>query len=250
MWAVRLHRLSVSQDGADASLERTRKAARWSAPGLIVLTVTVCLAAFDWVMSLDPKWYSSIFGVYVYAGAAVSFLACLILVLTAFRRLDVLRYSVNHEHYHDLGKWLFGLTVFWTYIGFSQYLLIWYANMPEETVWFKHRTQGGWGAMALVLVIGNFLAPFLLLLSRPAKRKLALLASVAGWMLLMHYIDLYWMIMPALSSHGPAVHWLDAAAFLAVGGTFALAFWARLRRHALAPVRDVRFERSLEFRNV
>jgi hypothetical protein len=248
-WAVKLYRASVTQDGA-TSLPRTRSAERWSAPGLVMLAFTTWYAATDWVMSLEPEWYSSIFGIYVYAGAAVSFIALLILVLMAFRRADALRYSVHQEHYHDLGKWLFGLTIFWAYIGFSHYLLIWYANMPEETSWFRIRSAGGWGAVALVLVIGNFFAPFLLLISRPAKRKLKLLGAVAGWLLLMHYLDVYWMTMPEWSKSGPAFNWLDAASVLAVGGSLALPFWARLRRHALAPVGDLRFERSLEFRNV
>ncbi len=249
IWALVLYRQSVAQDEG-TSIERTRAAARWSAPGLVMLTVTACLAAFDWLMSLDPEWYSSIFGVYVYSGAAVAFVAALIVILLAFRRADVLRYSVNEEHYHDLGKWLFGLTVFWAYIGFSQYLLIWYANLPEETLWFHNRTIGNWGYVGAVLVFGNFLAPFLALLSRPSKRRFWLLAAVGAWMLLMHYVDIYWMAMPTLFKNGPQFHWLDAATFLAVGGVFAFAFWAKLRGRALAPLGDVRFERSLEFRNV
>ncbi|HVX67074.1 MAG TPA: hypothetical protein VHA11_10750 [Bryobacteraceae bacterium] len=249
LWALKLYRNSVAQDSAP-SLARARAAERWSAPGMLVLTVTVALAGFDWLMSLDPHWYSTMFGIYVYAGAALGFFAALILILLAFRRAGVLHRSVNHEHYHDLGKWLFGLTVFWAYIAFSQYMLIWYANLPEETVWFRDRLVGSWRTVAAVLVVGHFIVPFLVLISRAAKRSLAVLGAAAVWILLMHYADLYWIVMPVFSKEGVAASWMDAAALAAVGGTFGLVFWSRLRRRALAPTGDIRFERSLEFTNV
>ena len=217
---------------------------------MIMLTVTVAMASFDWLMSLDPHWYSTMFGVYVYSGAALAFIAALILILLAFRGADVLRYSVNHEHYHDLGKWLFALTVFWAYIAFSQYMLIWYANLPEETAWFRDRLVGSWRGVSMLLVVGHFLVPFFVLISRAAKRKLGLLAAAAAWVLFMQYTDLYWIAMPIFSKRGVTPHWIDLAALAAVGGTFALAFWSRLRAHPLAPVNDIRFEKALEFTNV
>ncbi|MCX6633699.1 MAG: hypothetical protein NT090_01175, partial [Acidobacteria bacterium] len=123
------------------SVER-KKAVWWSGPGLGALMITVTMASVDWLMSLDPHWYSTIFGVYVFAGGALAFIAALTLILLAFRHTGVLATAVNVEHYHDLGKWMFALTVFWAYIAFSQYLLIWYANIPEETIWFQHRLEG------------------------------------------------------------------------------------------------------------
>ncbi|MGE5648184.1 MAG: hypothetical protein ACM336_20595 [Acidobacteriota bacterium] len=248
-WAWKLHRNSAAHDEAP-SLAAAHSSERWSAPGMLLLTVTVALAAFDWLMSLDPHWYSTMFGIYVYSGAALGFTAALTLMLLAFRRAGVLRYSVNHEHYHDLGKWIFGLTVFWAYIAFSQYMLIWYANLPEETVWFRDRLAGSWRAVAALLIVGHFLAPFLVLVSRAAKRRLSVLGAAAAWIVLMHYIDLYWIAMPVFSKHGATPSWIDLAALAAVGGTLGLVFWQRLRQHAIAPTGDIRFEKSLEFTNV
>jgi hypothetical protein len=244
-WAWRLYRLS-----ARGGLSGCRSAQRWSAPGLVLLTVTVALASFDWLMSLDPHWYSTIFGVYVYSGAALGFVAALILILLSFRAADVLRYSVNHEHYHDLGKWLFALTVFWAYIAFSQYMLIWYGNLPEETVWFRTRLTGSWRGVSVLLVAGHFLLPFFLLISRTAKRKLSLLGLAAVWVLLMHYTDLYWIVMPVFSAKGLSPSWIDLSTLMAVGGTLGFVFWWMAGRHPLAPTGDIRFEKALEFTNV
>lgn len=246
LWAWKLYRNSVRGRG----LQACQSSQRWSAPGMIMLTVTVALAGFDWLMSLDPHWYSTMFGVYVYSGAALAFIAALILILLAFRQAGVLRTSVNREHYHDLGKWLFALTVFWAYIAFSQYMLIWYANLPEETAWFRDRLVGSWRGVSLLLVVGHFLVPFFVLISRAAKRRLGLLGAAAAWVLFMQYTDLYWIAMPIFSKRGVTPHWIDLAALAAVGGSFALAFWSRLGAHPLAPVNDIRFEKALEFTNV
>jgi hypothetical protein len=253
LWSMKLYRNSTARDGhtGDArALPLARSSERWSAPGMVLAIVTVALASFDWLMSLDPHWSSTMFGVYIYSGAALASAAALALILLALRRADLLRYSVNHEHYHDLGKWIFALTAFWAYIAFSQYMLIWYANLPEETVWFRARLAGSWSGVGLLLVAGHFLIPFFVLISRAAKRRLWILGAVSAWVLLMHYVDLYWIVMPVFSKAGVAPSWIDAAALVAPGSVFGLAFWRRLRRHALAPTGDIRFARALEFENV
>jgi len=201
-------------------------------------------------MSLDPHWYSTIFGVYVLAGGGLAFFAALILVCLGLRRAGILREQVTLEHYHDLGKWLFALTVFWTYIAFSQYLLIWYANIPEETVWFKIRLAGSWRGFSAMLLFGHFIVPFAVLLPRASKRNLRVLGAAAVWMLAMHFVDVYWMIMPALHGNGSGFHWVDLAAPAAIGSALALVFWGRMRSAAIAPVGDPDFERALEFQNV
>ena len=131
-------------------------------------------------MSLDPHWYSTIFGIYFYSGGGLGFMAAMILIALALRRAGVLADAIHAEHYHDLGKWLFALTVFWTYIAFSQYMLIWYANIPEETIWFRHRMEGSWMGVTQLLVFGHFLFPFLLLMPRAVKRNFTWLAVMAS----------------------------------------------------------------------
>jgi hypothetical protein len=203
--------------------ERRERAVWWSGPGLGALMVTVTMASVDWLMSLEPHWYSTIFGVYVFSGGVLAFVAALTAILLALRR------AVHIDHYHDLGKWLFALTVFWAYIAFCQYLLIWYANLPEETIWFEHRLRGNWIYISGILLFGRFLLPFLVLLARAPKRNLAVLGAMSVWMLAMHYVELHWIVMPTVHEHGFHLHWLDLATFAAVGGLFALAFWWRLK---------------------
>lgn len=249
VFALRLYSISRRQD-ENGSLAFTKAAERWSAPGVIVLFLTASMAAFDWIMSLEPHWWSTIFGVYFLAGGAVAFLAALIAICLALRSAGYLVQSIREEHYHDLGKWLFALTVFWAYVAFSQYMLIWYGNLPEETFWYHKRLQGSWSVWAPLLAGGHFLLPFFVLLPRASKRNYKILGFFAGWLLLMHYCDLYWQIMPVLHAKGVAFHWLDGAAMLAVGSAYGLAFWAGLKRKPLVPVGDPRLEQCLAFHHV
>ena len=216
---------------------------------MVVWMLTGTFAAFDWIMSLDPLWYSTIFGVYVLGGSVLAFLALLTVMSIGLRSAGVLEDAVHEEHYHDLGKWLFALTVFWGYIAFSQYMLIWYANLPEETIWYRHRFEGSWLWVSVALGAARFLVPFNVLLVRSAKRNLKVLGAAAIWILASHYLDLYWLVMPVFHPHGAAPGWRDAAALAAVCGTFGLGAWWKFRRSAVAPVGEVRFVRALEFEN-
>jgi hypothetical protein len=245
-WA--LYRCSIRQD-ADGNPEWTRRAAKWSAPGVPLLILSATFAAFDWLMSLAPHWYSTIFGVYFFSGSGVAFIALLIVLAVWLRSNNVLSDVITVEHYHDLGKLLFAFNVFWTYIAFSQYFLIWYANLPEETVWFKDRQVGSWLFVSLLIVFGHFVLPFIALLTRAAKRHPVALPAVAGWMLFIQYVDIYWMAMPVLHKAGLRIHWLDAATLLAVGGTVGFFFLKRLASHSVIPVRDPYLGESLEFEN-
>jgi len=247
--AVMLYRWSLRQDREGGSLEAVARLRWWSGPGIAALFVTVTSAGVDWVMSLDPYWYSTIFGIYVYAGGALAFIAAVTALALALRQAGYLREWIHVEHYHDLGKWMFALTVFWAYIAFSQYMLIWYANIPEETIWYKERFQGSWRWVSLVLAIGHFVVPFFVLMSRAAKRRLPVLATMSVWILVMHWVDLHWLVMPTVHHHGFHLHWLDLVTWLAVGSTFGLVAWVLLGRNALIPVGDLRLAESLSHRN-
>lgn len=247
--ALRLYSLSRKQDD-NGSLAYTRSAEKWSAPGMVILFLTASMAAFDWIMSLDPHWWSTMFGVYFLSGGALSFIAALIAICLALRSAGYLTNSIREEHYHDLGKWLFALTVFWAYIAFSQYMLIWYGNLPEETVWFQRRLAGSWSLWRPFLIFGHFFVPFFVLMPRSSKRNLKLLGFFAGWMLLMHYCDLYWQVMPVLHGHGFMPNWMDAVAWVAVGSAYALVFWSGLKQKPLVPVGDPRLDQCLAFHNV
>jgi len=222
---------------------------RFSGPAIIVLAITQTFAAVDWIMSLDPTWYSTIFGVYWFAGSFVSFFALVTLIVVLLRRAGLMKDVVGLEHFHDLGKLLFAFTVFWAYIGFSQYFLIWYGNIPEETIFFRHRLHGSWSAVSLLLAAGHFVVPFFFFMPRTVKRKPALLAAGAAWMLSMHAVDLYWLIMPSMHPEGVHIGLLDIAAFLAVGGFFVAACSWLMVGSPLVPVGDPRLSESLSFEN-
>lgn len=220
-----------------------------SAPTMIVFALTVTFASFDLLMSLTPLWYSTIFGVYIFAGGIVGFLALLILLSLGLQRSGRLTSSVTVEHYHDLGKLLFGFVFFWGYIAFSQYLLIWYANIPEETVWFVTRQTGSWVWVSLILVFGHFFIPFLGLLSRHVKRNPTALGFWAAWMLVMHWVDIEYIVMPSLSPEGVPFHLLDVSCLLGLGALYVFGLTRRAAAPSLLPERDPRLAGSLAFEN-
>ena len=241
-------RQSRAQD-ATGDPELTRRMRRVSAPSLIVLALTTTFASFDWLMALQPHWYSTIFGVYFFAGAMVAFFAFLSLLAIGLRRSGVLAEVISDEHLHDVGKLLFAFVVFWAYIGFSQFFLIWYGNIPEETVFFWSRWTGSWRAASLLLAGGHFLAPFFFLLPRTVKRTTTALAAASVWMLMMHLVDLYWLVMPNLHREGVAPGLIDVAALIGSAGVFLAAFGRLLQRRPLVPLRDPRLPESLLFEN-
>jgi hypothetical protein len=221
---------------------------RLAAPGTILFALTVSFFAFDWLMSLNPLWSSTIFGVYFFAGAVVGFFALLPLLVSLLQGRGYLRHAVSMEHYHDMGKLVFAFVVFWAYIAFSQYMLMWYANLPEETVWYRTRQQGGWVYVSVLLLIGHFLLPFVALLSRFPKRRPGMLIPMAAWILLMHLADIYWLVKPGRTPGTPGL--LDALCFVAIGGLVFAAAAARLKTLPLVPLKDPRLDESLRFENV
>ena len=222
----------------------------FAGPGIIVLALTQTFASVDWIMSLTPHWYSTMFGVYFFAGSFVGFIALLSVAAVAMRRAGLLDTVINAEHLQDVGKMLFAFMIFWTYIAFSQFFLIWYGNLPEETIWYKARMEGSWLAVSIFIMAGHFVAPFFYLMGRAVKRNGVTLAIGGAWLLLMHFVDLYWQVMPTLHPEGIRPSVLDVAAFVAVGGCFVAAVSWLMRRQALVPIRDPRLAESLAFENV
>ena len=240
--------LSRRQD-TDKDPALTQRLRRYSGALLVPLALTHTFAAFDWLMSLAPHWYSTIFGVYAFAGGLVAGFALMALSAVALQRGGLVP-GITTEHLHDLGKLLFAFTVFWAYIAFSQFFLIWYGNIPEETIFYKVRLAGGFKLVTIALAVGHFAVPFFFLMSRTTKRNAATLVAAALWLLAMHYVDVYWLVIPSIEGLGARPGIVDVAAMLAAGGAFLGAFGLLLVRSPLVPQGDPRLSESLAFENV
>lgn len=231
----------------------TVRAKMLSAPAIIVLALSLSFASFDWLMSLEPTWYSTIFGVIFFASSVVAYLATAIVFLYYLRRTGVLEKEVTVEHFHDLGKLLFGFLVFWAYVTFSQFMLIWYASLPEEVTFYHLRWDGGapmWKLVSLSLVIVYFVLPFFFILSRNIKRRPELLRWGALVVLVMHVVDAYWAVLPYAPQENFAPHWMDLACLVAVAGCYLAVVFRNLAHYPVLPVGDPRLARSLRFINV
>jgi hypothetical protein len=236
---------SVRQDH-DRDLRFNVRARRFAPIFMVIFGITITIVGFDWISSLEPAWYSDVFGVYIFAGTFLAGLAATtlaVLYLMARGRLP----GVTPDHVYSLGGFLFAFTVFWAYIGFAQYLLMWYANMPEEVFWYKERLQGFWGPLVLVLAVFHFFVPFLVLIPRDAKTEPKRLIWVASLVLFAHWLDLYWMIFPVLGKE-PVFSWPE----LSFGAFFVTSclLWMRraMSRGADMPVGDPFLQEGLEFR--
>ncbi len=255
-WA--LYRNSVKQDTASESEVKVLTKRLWSisAPGIILYALSQSFQAVDWLMSLQPHWYSTMFGVYYFAQSILAFYAFMVLVTMGLQRAGVLKNAVTVEHFHDLGKYIYGFTVFWAYIAFSQFMLIWYANMPEETIFFMVRLEGGWSKISYLLPVAHFAIPFLFLLSRRMKRNRVALASAAVWTLVMHCVDMYWLVLPNFGTHGEgsneghlAFAWTDLTALVGVAGAFIAVFGYFLTKNKVVNLNDPRLPESLAHEN-
>lgn len=231
---------------APAAADGAARQRRLSAAAVVPFGLALQFASVDWLMSLEPAWVSSMFAVYVLAGALVAGLALQILVVRALARAGRLP-EVTVSHYHAMGKLLLTFVSFWAYVAYFQFLLIWIANVPEEVAWYVPRASGAWRPWAIALVLGHFAVPFLLLLSRTLKRRPDALAGVAAWLLAFHALDLYWVVMPAHAPGDATPHALDAAAFAALGAGLLLYGVRRARGEAALPRGDPRLAASLRF---
>ncbi|HEU5453060.1 MAG TPA: hypothetical protein VFU76_13790 [Terriglobales bacterium] len=240
--------LSASRrQDSDGDFRHTHSNARISGAFLVVFAITFWLASYDWVMSLEPDWWSTIFGMYNFAGLFSSGLAAIAVVLVYLRERTSLRHIINEDHLRDLGKLVFAFSTFWMYLWFSQYMLIWYANIPEETVYYVQRQHGLWAPLFLLNVVLNWVIPFFALMPRVNKGKPGFLLRVSLVLLVGRWLDLYLMIAPPFAGTKPSLGlWELGGAALLVGG-FGLAAMAALRRRPLAPTRDPFFVDSLHY---
>jgi hypothetical protein len=240
-----LNRWSLEQDEtADPRLARRMQ--KLSAGGLLAYGLTITFASFDWLMSLDPHWYSTIYGVLVMGGQGLTALAVLTIVLVWLSRRPPLQGIVQPAHFHDLGNLMLAFTMLWAYFSFSQYLIIWSGNLPHEIEWYQHRSFTSWRFVAVTLVIGHFAVPFVLLLSRAVKRTGATILKVAIWILFARVIDLLWLISPEFHHDGLSVSWMDVTLPVALGSAWLGAFIWQLRGRAILPIHDPQFGETLQ----
>ncbi|MBI1367882.1 MAG: quinol:cytochrome C oxidoreductase [Planctomycetes bacterium] len=252
-------RHSTAQD-RDADTSHTRRLQFLAGPMIMLFALTGSGLAFDLLMTLDPHWFSTMYAVYVFGGSMLGFFAILILTLRLLQSQGVLRDEVTTEHYHDLGKWLFGFVFFWAYVAFSQYMLQWYANIPEETAWFAERgattfdgvDTGIWGGVALALLFGHAFIPFLGLLSRWCKRILSVLTFWAIWLAVFHLLDLFWQVMPNYEDHEHGFIAQFAPVLLCaigVGGIWMAGIVRLASDRYVIPVADPRLHEALAHEN-
>ncbi|MDX1590787.1 MAG: hypothetical protein R3283_02420 [Balneolaceae bacterium] len=240
----KLHKISVEMDRTN-DWGLTVLLRKFSAPGILIFALTVAFASFDWLMSLDAHWFSTMFGVYFFAMSFQALFPVIILMVLWMQRKGILKNTIGQAHIYDLGAWLFGFTVFYAYIAFSQFLLIYYANIPEETLWYYHRLEGSWAFVTYSLLIGRFILPFILLLNREPKHNKKLLTFVSILIITMHLIELHWIVMPVIHYHGFTVSWLDLTTFVGLGGIFMGLFFHKFRSHNMVPVNDPQLADSL-----
>ncbi|MCP4632333.1 MAG: hypothetical protein GY855_05360, partial [candidate division Zixibacteria bacterium] len=169
------------------------------------------------------------------------------LLITCLKRNNILINEITFEHYHDIGKLIFAFIIFWAYMAFSQYFLIWYGNIPEETVWFLHRWNGSWKNITLLIVFGHFIIPFFLLFPQGIKRNPVLLSIMAVWILIMHWVDLFWLVMPSFQHHGFHISWIDLTTMIGIGGAFIWLFMKYLISQPLISIKDPRLNKSIKF---
>ncbi len=237
---------SVAQD-ANGDVVYTNRNKVLAPIFLIVFALSFTMSSFDLLMSLDPHWFSTMFGVYCFAGLFYSSLALTAIITVILKNQGQLEGIVNDNHLHDLGKFMFAFTIFWAYIGFCQFMLIWYANLPEETMYFMHRMEHKWIYVTVFLFFAKFMVPFFALLPRAAKRSGSRLLKVGIWMLFAQWIDILWMIQPEFFKEGARVGWIEVAGFIGFGGLFCLMVSRFLSKHNIVAIKDPKLVESVYY---
>lgn len=251
-----LNKWGADQDKA-TSVEDSRlileRASRFSGPVMVIYCLIITFAVVDWVMTLDPHWFSTIWGLLYVAGWGLSTFCFSVVILNYLLDKAPMNRFLGKRHFHDLGKLMLALTMVWAYFNFSQFLIIWSGNIPEETTWFLTRMKGGWGVVGVLLILFHFAFPYLLLLRRDLKRQGSLLATIAGFILLMRFVDFFYQIGPSfrvdprgLEKGAFFISWLDFAAPIAIGGIWLWWFFGELAKRPILPARDPYFEEAVE----
>lgn len=245
IWFLYTHLLSKWSTELDHSPNSERLISNMrsvSAPGLVVFTLTTTFAFIDWIMSLEPHWFSTIYGAMFMIGEMLESFAFVIALVIILSRTVPLKQYVTPQHMHDLGNMMFAFMVLWAYLSFSQFLIIWAGNLPEEIPWYISRLNGGWGWVAMALVVFHFAVPFALLLMRGVKRRADRLLSVCLLMIVIRLVDVYWVTEPAFFGQHIQIHWMDFVTPVAVGGLWLAVFFGQLKSRPLLPVGDPRLQ--------
>jgi len=240
-----LTRWSAEQDRTGIPALATRMQST-SAVGLVLYVLTMTFASIDWGMSLEPHWFSTMYGFLFVIGQALMALAVAIVVARRLSMEPPMSGVYNAGHFHDFGKLLFAFTMVWAYLSFSQFLIIWSANLPEEIPWYQHRLSHGWEYLGIALVAFHFAVPFVVLLSRRTKRNSTVLARMAMWLIVARFLDLFYLIGPEAYPHGLGFHWLDVAAVVGLGGIWVALFTSNLKSRPLLPVHDAGLADALQ----
>jgi hypothetical protein len=246
IWAVFIFFMNKWSREQDSSTKpaSTRRLQMLSGPALVVYVMTVSFATIDWVMSLDPHWFSTIYGVIFVVAQGLASLAFAIIIVARLAPQKPLSDHVTSKQFHDLGTLLLAFVMFWAYVAFSQFLIMWSGNLPEEIPWYLHRTHGGWGVMGAMLVILHFALPFVLLLMRAVKQRANVLIKVAGLIIVMRFVDLFWIVAPNFHPESFSIHWLDVAAPIGIGGIWLAVFLRHLQALPLLPMNDPRLQEA------
>ncbi|MCH2109470.1 MAG: hypothetical protein MK135_09075 [Polyangiaceae bacterium] len=241
---------SMAQDSTKGDVEYTLSLQGKAAPALIGFTIAVTFCAVDFLMSLDAYWFSTIFGIYYFATCVITFHSFLALAIMWLQKKGVLAKSVNAEHFHDIGKMMFAFTCFWSYVGFSQFMLIWYANIPEESHWYHERFEGSWMTASLVLAFFHFIVPFFGMMSRYMKRNPKTLKFWAFYLLAICWFDMYWLVAPNIHHGGVNFQLSDLFAWVGMAGLVVWFFVLKAQKKNLVATGDPRLKRSLAFENI
>lgn len=238
---------SEKQDiNKDQSL--TKKNIRNSAIFIPFFAITITFASIDWMMSLEPHWFSTIFGVYYFAGTFLAALSIITFLVVYLNEKGVFGNGMVSDHYYSLGALLYGFINFWAYIAFSQFMLIWYANLPEETFWFLNRWEGSWLIFSIIFILVHFLVPFFALVSQPSKTNASRLKFMSIWLLVAHFMDLYFLVIPTFSPDGIVFGWIELGFFLLAFGLVFLIFSIKSKSVNMLPIGDPKLKRGLDFR--